>query len=159
MYYSAAIAVSEDQLHGNSSIVRKKNLGKGHPSRDSYELASRQKHNYFLASPGCQGDGIFIQETAHILNQFSVKANTTEAEILKLTIKEGEEPGVKGEKYFTTSEATTLMELEHIQYFMTFRNFPQKRGFFWKPAYLLKGIRHSTHQGELLLKKSIQKSY
>ncbi|XP_059644355.1 BURP domain protein RD22-like [Cornus florida] len=98
-------AATENQLHDNPNTALfffEKDLKPG----TTMNLVFTKSTNAatFLSRQVAESIPFSSNKMQQILNHFSVKPNSMEAEIMKKTIKECEEPGTKGEeKYCTTS--------------------------------------------------------
>lgn len=100
-------AASENQLHNNDPNVAlfflEKDLQQGE-TMNLHFIKSTKSSAYFLPRQVAESIPFSFDRFPQILNKFSVNPNSVEAEIMQGTIKECEEPSIKGEdKYCATS--------------------------------------------------------
>jgi hypothetical protein len=98
-------AATENQLHDNPNVALfflEKNM---HPSTEmNLHFTKNSQAPAFLPRLVSESIPFSSNKMAEILNRFSVKPGSLEAEIMEETIKECEEPGIRGEeKYCATS--------------------------------------------------------
>ncbi|GFS35397.1 BURP domain-containing protein [Actinidia rufa] len=98
-------AATEDQLHDNPNVAlffMEKDLKKG--TKMTLHFTKSTTPTTFLPRQVAEKIPFSSEKMPEIMNYFSVKPDSKEAEILKTTVKECEEPGIKGEdKYCATS--------------------------------------------------------
>ncbi|PSS17806.1 BURP domain protein [Actinidia chinensis var. chinensis] len=98
-------AATEDQLHDNPNVAlffMEKDLKKG--TKMTLHFPQSTTPATFLPRRVAEKIPFSSEKMPEIMNYFSVKPDSKEAEIMKNTVKECEEPGIKGEeKYCATS--------------------------------------------------------
>ncbi|CAN4076563.1 unnamed protein product [Withania somnifera] len=98
-------AAKDDQLHDNPNVALfflEKDLYQG--SNMKLHFVKTTSGATFLPRQEADSIPFSSDKMQEILNQFSVDPNSEEAQILKQTVQECEEPGIKGEdKYCATS--------------------------------------------------------
>ncbi|GFS35398.1 BURP domain-containing protein [Actinidia rufa] len=103
--FSYIYAATEDQLHNNPNVAlffMEGDLKKG--TKMILYFPKSITPATFLTRQVAEKIPFSSEKMPEIMNYFSVKPDSKEAEILKKAVKECEEPGIKGEeKYCTTS--------------------------------------------------------
>ncbi|GFS35400.1 BURP domain-containing protein [Actinidia rufa] len=98
-------AATEDQLHDNPNVAlffMEKDLKKG--TKMTLHFTKSTTPTTFLPRQVAEKIPFSSEKMPEIMNYFSVKPDSKEAEIMKKTVKECEEPRIKGEeKYCATS--------------------------------------------------------
>lgn len=98
-------AAKDDQLHDNPNVALfflEKDLHQG--SNMNLHFVKTTNGATFLPRQEADSIPFSSNKMREILNQFSVDPNSEEAQIMKQTVQECEEPGIKGEeKYCATS--------------------------------------------------------
>ncbi|GFS35402.1 BURP domain-containing protein [Actinidia rufa] len=98
-------AATEDQLHDNPNVTlffMEKDLKKG--TKMTLHFTKSTTPTTFLPRQVAEKIPFSSEKMPEIMNYFSVKPNSKEADIMKKTVKECEEPGIRGEeKYCATS--------------------------------------------------------
>ncbi|XP_057478591.1 BURP domain protein RD22-like [Actinidia eriantha] len=96
---------TEDQFHDNPNVAlffMEKDLKKG--TKVTLHFTKSTTQTTFLPRQIAKKIPFSSEKMPEIMNYFSVKPDSKEAEIMKKTVKECEEPGIKGEeKYCATS--------------------------------------------------------
>ncbi|KAK9274144.1 hypothetical protein L1049_018958 [Liquidambar formosana] len=104
-------AATENQLHDNPDVALfflEKDM---HPStKMNLDFTKSTNEATFLPRQVAKSIPFSSNRSPEILNQFSVKPGSMEAEIMKNTIKECEEPGIKGEDKFCATSAESMID-------------------------------------------------
>ncbi|KAE8056572.1 hypothetical protein FH972_013337 [Carpinus fangiana] len=103
--FNYVYAATEDQLHDNPTVALfflEKNM---HPGAEmNLHFTKSTETATFLPRHVSESIPFSSKKMPEILSRFSVKPGSTEAELMEKTIKECEEPGIRGEeKYCATS--------------------------------------------------------
>ncbi|PHT41258.1 Dehydration-responsive protein RD22 [Capsicum baccatum] len=103
--FSYIYAAKDDQLHDNPNVAlffQEKDLHQG--SNMKLQFVKTANGAAFLPRQVADSTPFSSKKMPEILNQFSVDPNSEEAQAMKQTVQECEEPGVEGEeKYCATS--------------------------------------------------------
>ncbi|KAK9287545.1 hypothetical protein L1049_015966 [Liquidambar formosana] len=104
-------AATENQLHDNPDVALfflEKDMHPG--TKMNLHFTKSTNEATFLPRQVAKSIPFSSNRLPQILNQFSVKPGSMEAEIMKNTIKECEEPGIKGEDKFCTTSLESMID-------------------------------------------------
>ncbi|XP_027183487.1 BURP domain-containing protein 3-like [Coffea eugenioides] len=104
-------AATKDQLHDNPNValfLLENNMTRG--SKMNLHFFKTSLGATFLPRQVAESIPFSSNKMTEILNKFSVKPNSQEAEVMKNTIKECEKPGIQGEEKFCATSLEAMVD-------------------------------------------------
>ncbi|CAK9173030.1 unnamed protein product [Ilex paraguariensis] len=99
--FAYVYAATKDQLHDNPNVALfflEKNMHKG--TKTNLHFIKTRRKSVFLPHLVAESIPFASEKMPEILNKFSVSPNSMETKAMKKTIKQCEEPGIKGEEQY-----------------------------------------------------------